>query len=150
MRTTWTSREKVLEKTNNDWKYMEAKDPTSIKHLEQWKKDFDFDGKLNSISICRLIGRIEQKTKNNPKKAESLGLSQAQKWLIETQKRKRELIEQRKQKMLTQCFTGRKMMNHKRAGPVKHRFGNRRWGDKKIVNTQRKIRVLPHFRPHPH
>lgn len=45
---------------------MEVTDPTSI-------KDFDFDGKLNSGNICRLIGRIEQKAKNNPKMAESLG-----------------------------------------------------------------------------
>lgn len=44
---------------------MESKDPTSIKHLEQWKKDFDFDGKLNSFCICRLIGRIEQKEKDD-------------------------------------------------------------------------------------
>lgn len=65
---------------------MEVTDPTSIKHLEQWKKDFDFDGKLNSGNICRLIGRIEQKAKNNPKKAESF--HQMQKWLIESQKRK--------------------------------------------------------------
>lgn len=44
---------------------MESKDPTSIKHLEQWKKDFDFDGKLNSFCIWRLIGRIEQKEKDD-------------------------------------------------------------------------------------
>lgn len=81
------SKDKVAEKTN-DWKFMESKDPTSIKHLEKWKKDFNFDGTLDSCSVCRLIGRIEQKAKDNQKKAESLGLCEVQKWLIEAQKRK--------------------------------------------------------------
>lgn len=66
---------------------MNAKDPTSTKCFTQWKEDFDFDGRLITTSICKLIGRIEQKAKNKPKKAESLGLSQAQKWLEEAIKR---------------------------------------------------------------
>lgn len=81
------SKEKMPEMINNDWKYMQAKDSTSTKCLAQWKKDFDFDGRLTTISICKLIGRIEKKMKNNPKKAESLGLPQARRWLEEAKKR---------------------------------------------------------------
>lgn len=79
-----------------DAKCMYKKNQDSVKDLKKWKKDFGFNGKLQTGSCTKLCNAIAEKSKGDKNKMKRLGHQHAVMWLEEAQNRQAGLDKKKK------------------------------------------------------
>ena len=73
-----------------DVKFMHGTDKNSVRHLEKWKKKYEFKGTLEVLSCANLVASIRKDCEDNPKRMRKAGYPEAQAWLEEAKKRQAE------------------------------------------------------------
>ncbi|XP_024117818.1 uncharacterized protein LOC112139304 [Oryzias melastigma] len=72
----------------SDWKFIQSKDPTKLKHIPIWVDKYGFSGKLQATDVQKLMKDIQTKCKDDKNKMTKHGYEDAKYWLVEACKRK--------------------------------------------------------------